>query len=89
MVSYELVSTANYNKAGSEKVDSFANNFTITSEGVITRTENDLKYDSAGKPVTSGYLKITYEGYEPCYAKITVPIAMICMWLIFSPFSAA
>ena len=70
---YELVSAANYEKAGSEVVDSFANNFIIDDQGVITRNSNELIFDEKGKVVSSGYLKITYEGYEPCFAKISVP----------------
>ncbi len=71
---YELVSEANYNKAGSEAVDSFANNFVVSKDGVISRSSNALIKNSKGKVVTSGYLKITYEGYEPCYVKINVPV---------------
>ncbi|MGN1196437.1 MAG: leucine-rich repeat protein [Acetatifactor sp.] len=71
---YELVSEANYAKKGSEAVDSFANNFVVSVEGVITRSDKELITDAKGKVVTKGYLKITYEGYEPCYVKLTVPV---------------
>ncbi len=70
---YELVSTANYKEAGSEEIDSFANNFMVDASGNVSRTGNELIKDAKGKAVTSGYLKITYEGYEPCYTKITIP----------------
>lgn len=73
VVKYELVSAANYKEEGSEEVDSFANNFKVTAAGVISRTENDLMRDEKGKAIVSGYVKITYDGYEPCYAKITIP----------------
>lgn len=74
VVDYELVSAANYEKAGSEAVDSFANNFDIDEKGVITRSENELVTDSKNVVVNAGYLKILYEGYEPCYVKLTVPV---------------
>lgn len=74
VMKYELVSEANYNNAHSEAIDSLANNFDISDDGVITRSANELKTDAKGKPVTKGYLKITYEGYEPCYVKITIPV---------------
>lgn len=72
--SYELVSEANYKKEGSEAIDSFANNFVVSDEGVISRSDNELITDAKGKVVSKGYLKITYEGYEPCYVKLTVPV---------------
>ena len=80
--SYELVSTANYAEEGSESIDTFANNFEVSEKGVIIRSDNPLLNakgepvnEYGGKPVTNGYLKITYVGYEddPCYVKITVP----------------
>ncbi len=71
--SYELVSAANYEKEGSEEIDSFANNFVVSENGVISRSSNELMKDAKGKVVTSGYLKITYAGYEPCYVKISIP----------------
>lgn len=71
--SYELVSKENYEKEGSQPVDAFANNFVVSNSGVISRSDSDLICDAKGKVVTSGYLKITYEGYEPCYAKLTIP----------------
>lgn len=70
---YELVSVANYKQEGSEETDSFANNFQVDAAGKVTRTDKELIKDSKGKAVTTGYLKITYEGYEPCYTKITIP----------------
>ena len=73
VAAYELVSVANYEKAGSEEIDSFANNFTISPAGVISRSSNELIKDAKGKVVANGYLKITYVGYEPCYVKLTVP----------------
>lgn len=72
--SYELVSEANYKQEGSEAVDSFANNFDVSDEGVISRSGNKLVTDAKNKVITKGYLKIKYEGYEPCYVKITVPV---------------
>jgi hypothetical protein len=70
---YELVSAANYQTSGSEAVDSLANNFDISADGVITRSANALITDAKGKAVTSGYLKITYAGYtEPSYVKISI-----------------
>lgn len=70
VISYELVSVANDED---EDDGAFANNFDVDLNGVITRSDNELRLDAKGKPVTSGYLKITYDGYEPCYVKITVP----------------
>ena len=70
---YELVSVANFQNEGSEETDSFANNFKVDTSGVVSRTDNELMKDAKGKVVASGYLKITYEGYEPCYVKITIP----------------
>lgn len=70
---YELVSAANYKDEGSEEIDSFANNFKVNASGVVSRTDNELMKDAKGKVVTSGYLKITYDGYEPCFVKITIP----------------
>lgn len=73
--SYELVSQANYAKEGSEAVDSFANNFVVSEDGVLSRSDNELMKDAKGKVVTKGYLKINYEGYKnPCYVKLTVPV---------------
>lgn len=71
--SYELVSKENYEKEGSQPVDAFANNFVVSNSGVISRSSEKLICDAKNKVVTSGYLKITYEGYEPCYVKLTVP----------------
>lgn len=71
---YELVSAANYENPGSEEIDSLANNFKVSSSGLISRTDNELIKDAKGKVVVSGYVKITYEGYEPCYAKIKIPV---------------
>jgi len=73
VLDYELVSAANYESEGAEDTDSFANNFDVNPDGTIERSENAMILDAKGKPVTSGYLKITYAGYEPCYVKITVP----------------
>ncbi len=70
---YELLSEMNFIKEGSEPVDSLANNFVIDDMGVISRSDKPLTTDAKGKAVVKGYLKIKYEGYEPCYAKITIP----------------
>ncbi len=70
---YKLVSEANYKNPGSEPVDSLANNFDVNEKGVISRSANELMKDTKGKPVTKGYLQIKYEGYAPCYVKVTIP----------------
>lgn len=76
---YELISEEHYanpdayEKDGSTAVDALANNFDITDEGVISRSSNDLIRDTKGKAIAKGYVRITYEGYDPCYAKITIP----------------
>lgn len=72
--SYELVSQANYAQEGSETPDPLANNFVVSADGEISRSENELMTDTKGKAVTKGYLKIKYEGYESCYVKITIPV---------------
>lgn len=69
---YRLVSAANKDKPDTED-DPLRNNFDIDEKGVICRSGNELERDAKGKVVTSGYLEITYEGYEPCYTKITIP----------------
>lgn len=72
--SYRLVSEANYKNQNSENPDPLANNFTVSKDGVITRSDNEeLMKDAKGNAVTKGYLEIKYEGYAPCYVKITVP----------------
>lgn len=76
----ELVSAANYKSAGSEKPDSFANNFEINPDPekpntnyIVTRSDNELA-KVGGKNVTSGYVKITYKGYSsPVYKSLTIP----------------
>lgn len=76
---YELISEEHfknpeaYEKAEGAAVDALANNFDITGEGVISRSGNELIKDAKGKAIVKGYVRITYEGYEPCYAKITIP----------------
>lgn len=70
---YKLVSEANYKSPGSEPIDSLANNFDVDANGVISRSANELIKDAKNKVVTKGYLQIKYEGYAPCYVKITVP----------------
>lgn len=76
---YELISEEHYanpdayEKDGSTAVDALANNFDITDEGVISRSGNELIKDAKGKAIVKGYLRITYEGYDPCYVKITIP----------------
>lgn len=76
---YELISEEHYTnpdayeKDGSTVVDALANNFDITDGGVINRSSNELIKDAKGKAIVKGYVRITYEGYEPCYAKITIP----------------
>lgn len=61
---YELVSAANYKKAGSEEEDTFAANFTIDENGVIRRSDRETLAQVSGKNVVSGYLYIYYEGYS-------------------------
>ena len=62
----ELVSAANYKKAGSETPDTFAYNFKVTKVDnttfEITRTSNKMKALN-GKNVTAGYIYIYYDGY--------------------------
>lgn len=76
---YELISEEHYanpdayEKDGSTAVDALANNFDITDEGVISRSGKELIKDAKGKAIVKGYLRITYEGYDPCYVKITIP----------------
>lgn len=76
---YELISAEHYanpdayEKEGSTAVDALANNFDITDEGVISRSSNELIKDAKGKAIVKGYVRITYEGYDPCYANITIP----------------
>lgn len=74
--SYALVSEENYNKGIYDAADDpLANNFVVDADGVLTRSDNALENDTKNKPITKGYLKITYAGYkEPCYVKITVPV---------------
>ncbi len=74
---YELVSVQNDKKKGSEEVDSFAANFTVSEpdekgSATITRTATDMvKVD--GKQVVTGYLYVYYVGYnQPVKKKITV-----------------
>lgn len=69
----ELISKANYQKAGSEEVDSFASGFEVNKvDGTtfeITRSVGDVD-----KVVTSGYVKIWYVGFRnPVVKPITVP----------------
>ena len=79
VMKYELISEEHYadpdayEKQGSTLVDALANNFDITDQGVIGRSGNELIKDAKGKPITKGYVRITYAGYDPCYAKITIP----------------
>ena len=67
---YKLVSSP-YEQ--SDVIDPLTNNFDVSKDGVITRSSNELMKDSKGKVITKGYLRIKYEGYAPCYVKITVP----------------
>lgn len=56
----------------------FTDNFAIDEEtGVITRSYDEIKYDSKKKPVVTGYLVLKFEGYregvnERRY-KVTIP----------------
>lgn len=65
---YELVSAANYKKAGSEEEDTFAANFDIEMDadgnGIITRSDRETLAQVNKKNVTSGYVYIWYEGYN-------------------------
>lgn len=61
---YELVSAANDKKRGSEEVDSFAANFDIDENGIITRSDRETLVQVNGKDVVSGYLYLYYEGYN-------------------------
>lgn len=70
---YKLVSTTSEPSSNSSVVDPMTNNFDVSKDGVITRSSNELMKDSKGKVITKGYLRIKYEGYAPCYVKITVP----------------
>ena len=75
---YELVSAANYKKAGSEEEDTFAANFVISDpaedgSAVITRSSRETMAQVSGKDVVSGYLYIYYKGYnEPVKKQLKV-----------------
>lgn len=70
---YKLVSTPSEPSNDPNVVDPMTNNFDVSKDGVISRSSNELMKDSKGKVITKGYLRIKYEGYAPCYVKITVP----------------
>jgi hypothetical protein len=69
-----LGTTSGTDSGADSSGDALANNFVIDEKGVISRSSRALMTDAKGKAVTSGYLKIVYDGYsEPSYVKITIP----------------